>query len=68
MPSSRGSSRPTESLEVLKQKVAPLFIFIYLLWLCWVFVAVHELTLVAARGLIAVASRCRAQALGTQAQ
>ena len=32
-------------------------IFIYLFWLCWVFVAVHGLSLVAAPGLlIAVAS------------
>ena len=44
--------------------------FYYLfIWLCWVFVAVHGLSLVAAIGLlIAVASLCcGAQALGTQA-
>ena len=51
--------------------------FLYL-WLCWVFIAVRGLSLViACRGfplvvvhglLIAVASRCGAQTLGTQAQ
>ena len=43
------------------------FLFIYF-WLHWVFVAACLLSLVAVHGLlIAVASRCRAQALGTQA-
>ena len=52
------------------------FLFIFLFWLHWVFIAVHELSLVAAsrdyfvvavcRLLTAVGSRCRAQALGRE--
>ena len=51
------------------------FLFIYF-WLCWVFVAVRglfsgcgtwELLFIAACGLLIVASRCGAQALGTWA-
>ena len=43
------------------------YLFIYF-WLCWVFVAVCGVSLVAVRGLlIAAASRCRARALGVWA-
>ena len=42
--------------------------FIYFFWLCWVFVAVRGLSLVAVPGLlIAEASRCGARALGAPA-
>ena len=45
-----------------------LFIYLLFLWLCWAFVAVCRLSLVAMQGLlIAVAFHCRAGALGAQA-
>ena len=51
-----------------------LFYLLFIFWLCWVFVAVQGLSLVAESGgsslfavcrlLVMVASRCRAQTLG----
>ena len=49
--------------SIFYKKLINLFIIYF--WLCWVFVAVHRLSLVAAS---CGSSCCRAQALGEQAQ
>ena len=55
---------PHDQLDFNRFFKINLFIFIYLFWLCWVFVAAHGLSLiVASRGY----SCCRAQALGAWA-
>ena len=67
-----GSSCVCCSVTPLLLKTKCIYLFIYF-WLCWVFVAMHGLSLVVVsrslfvvvfRLLVAVASRCRARALG----